>query len=332
MLGRVLGGISTSMLFSCFEAWYVYEHCEHYGFPSEWISVTFSQTTFWNGLLAILAGVISNFAAETLGYGPIAPFALAIVPLIFCGLIVTYSWPENFGNRKLQFGASCGQGLRQILGDRQVLLLGLMQTIVESCMYIFVSIFKKKNYSAFMGQSITGIPLDPSPFAGSTTFRNGFCHVHGVYHDWIYLLHLIPVQRAPTRRCFKSSANHFICGYDHLLRVCRTSQKHDRHDNIVFGLFSLGNRHWNVFSRNVLLEESNHSGESPSQRDELVSSAHECDNLFSFTKFAHGCFGPRQANCLCILYSFVLIGSCDQPSKWHSRATTRSPSRKVKST
>ena len=145
MLGRVLGGISTSMLFSCFEAWYVYEHCEHYGFPSEWISVTFSQTTFWNGLLAILAGVISNFAAETLGYGPIAPFALAIVPLIFCGLIVTYSWPENFGNRKLQFGASCGQGLRQILGDRQVLLLGLMQTIVESCMYIFVSIFKKRH-------------------------------------------------------------------------------------------------------------------------------------------------------------------------------------------
>ena len=138
MIGRVLGGISTSMLFSCFESWYVYEHCEHYGFPNEWISVTFSQTTFWNGLLAILAGVMSNFAAETLGYGPIAPFALAIIPLIFCGLIVTYSWPENFGNRKLQFGASCGQGLRQILQDRQVLLLGLMQTIVESCMYIFV--------------------------------------------------------------------------------------------------------------------------------------------------------------------------------------------------
>ena len=141
MIGRVLGGISTSMLFSCFESWYVYEHCEHFGFPNEWISVTFSQTTFWNGLLAILAGVMSNFAAETLGYGPIAPFAIAVIPLIFCGLIVTYSWPENFGNRKLQFGASCGQGLRQILKDRKVFMLGLMQTIVESVMYIFVSLF-----------------------------------------------------------------------------------------------------------------------------------------------------------------------------------------------
>ena len=69
------------MLFSTFESWYVYEHVEHYGFPSEWIGVTFSRTTFFNGLLAIFAGVLSNFFAETLGYGPVAPFALAVIPL-----------------------------------------------------------------------------------------------------------------------------------------------------------------------------------------------------------------------------------------------------------
>ena len=55
------------MLFSTFESWYVYEHTEHYGFPAEWIGVTFSTTTFWNGLLAIIAGVIANFTAEGLG-------------------------------------------------------------------------------------------------------------------------------------------------------------------------------------------------------------------------------------------------------------------------
>lgn len=121
MLGRIFGGISTSMLFSTFEAWYVYEHTEHYGFPNEWIGVTFSRTTFWNGLLAIFAGVISNFTAETMGYGPVAPFALAIVPLIVCGLIVSQTWPENYGNRKLQFRASCGQGLREIVHDKKVI-------------------------------------------------------------------------------------------------------------------------------------------------------------------------------------------------------------------
>jgi len=120
MVGRIFGGISTSMLFSTFESWYVYEHTEHYGFPSEWIGVTFSRTTFWNGLLAIFAGVLSNFTAETLGYGPVAPFALATVPLIACGIIVTQTWPENYGNRKLQFRASCGQGLREIVYDKKV--------------------------------------------------------------------------------------------------------------------------------------------------------------------------------------------------------------------
>lgn len=137
-IGRIFGGISTSMLFSTFESWYVYEHVEHYGFPSEWIGVTFSRTTFFNGLLAIFAGVLSNFFAETLGYGPVAPFALAVIPLVVCGILITHSWSENHGNRKLHFGASCHQGLREILHDPKILMLGIIQTIIESVMYIFV--------------------------------------------------------------------------------------------------------------------------------------------------------------------------------------------------
>ncbi len=48
------------------------------------------------------------------------------------------SWPENYGNRKLQLAASCAEGLRQILQNRKIFLLGCIQTVVESCMYIFV--------------------------------------------------------------------------------------------------------------------------------------------------------------------------------------------------
>jgi len=35
---------------------YVYEHSEKHGYPPEWIGITFSITTFWNGIIAILAG------------------------------------------------------------------------------------------------------------------------------------------------------------------------------------------------------------------------------------------------------------------------------------
>jgi len=138
MVGRIFGGIATSMLFSTFESWYVYEHSEHHGFPPEWIGVTFSITTFYNGVLAIGAGVLANVSAETLGYGPVAPFVVALVPLGLCGLLVTKTWDENYGNRKGNFTASCKEGLRIIFGDVNVLLLGTIQSILESCMYIFV--------------------------------------------------------------------------------------------------------------------------------------------------------------------------------------------------
>ena len=138
MLGRILGGVSTSMLFSTFESWYVYEHAERHGFPSEWIGITFSYATFWNGILAILAGIISNFAAEALGYGPVAPFVVATLPLMIGGLLILKTWPENFGQRTHDLSKSCVDGFRAILADRNVLLLGCIQTAVESCMYIFV--------------------------------------------------------------------------------------------------------------------------------------------------------------------------------------------------
>ena len=53
LIGRLFGGISTSMLFSTFESWYVYEHTERHGFPSEWIGATFSTATLWNGKLLL---------------------------------------------------------------------------------------------------------------------------------------------------------------------------------------------------------------------------------------------------------------------------------------
>jgi len=137
-VGRVFGGIATSMLFSTFESWYVYEHSERHGFPAEWIGMTFSTTTFWNGIIAILAGIISNVTAETLGFGPVAPFVVALLPLVVCGVMVVNTWEENYGNRKANFGGSCLEGLRIIFKDEQVLLLGTVQSLLESCMYIFV--------------------------------------------------------------------------------------------------------------------------------------------------------------------------------------------------
>jgi MFS family permease len=138
LLGRILGGISTSMLFSSFEAWYVYEHVEKYGFPTEWIPVTLSKVTYWNGLLAIIAGIVSNFVAEVIGWGPIAPFMLAVPCLVATGVAAAFMWTENCGANSTHFSSSCLEGLRQILSNSITLQLGLVQSLFEAVIYIFV--------------------------------------------------------------------------------------------------------------------------------------------------------------------------------------------------
>uniref|UniRef100_A0A2P2I4U8 Molybdate-anion transporter n=1 Tax=Hirondellea gigas TaxID=1518452 RepID=A0A2P2I4U8_9CRUS len=137
-LGRVFGGISTSMLFSTFESWYVYEHTETHDFPSEWISVTLSKATFWNGLLAINAGIFANIVAESMEFGPVAPFMLAIPFLLCSGLLIIKTWPENYGNVSNNVGKSCMEGLKTIIFKEEILFLGIVQSLFEANMYIFV--------------------------------------------------------------------------------------------------------------------------------------------------------------------------------------------------
>lgn len=138
IIGRILSGISTSLLFSAFEAWYVHEHIETHDFPTEWLPITFSKATFWNGVLAIVAGVVANLFASTFDLGPVSPFILAIPLLLASGAIVAYTWQENHGAKKVKFSKTCGEGLRHVFNSKRILLIGAMQSLFESVMYIFV--------------------------------------------------------------------------------------------------------------------------------------------------------------------------------------------------
>jgi len=136
-IGRILGGVSTSLLFSSFDAWYMYEHTENYQFPSEWIDVTFSKATFYNSVIAISAGFVANFLSEWLQFGPVAPFLFAVPILMVAGLLIQTTWTENYGKSGKAF-KTCMDGLKAILSDRSVFLIGAVQSMFESVMYIFV--------------------------------------------------------------------------------------------------------------------------------------------------------------------------------------------------
>jgi predicted MFS family arabinose efflux permease len=138
-LGRVLGGLSTSLLFTSFESWMVSEHRKR-GFKEDWIAETFAMAQMGNGFMAVIAGVLAQVVADA--FGDIGPFQLAIV-LTLIALVLVFMWEENYGGDKKE-GQNTGEGnifrdsLACIRNDHKVLLLGLIQSFFEGAMYTFV--------------------------------------------------------------------------------------------------------------------------------------------------------------------------------------------------
>lgn len=69
------------------------------GYEGDWLGGTFSRAVFLgNGLVAIVAGLVAHGLVETLSFGPVAPFDAAGVIMLLGGLVVLFSWTENYGD------------------------------------------------------------------------------------------------------------------------------------------------------------------------------------------------------------------------------------------
>lgn len=140
MVGRILGGIATSLLFSAFESWLVAEHNKR-GFDQQWLSVTFSKAIFLgNGLIAIVSGLFGNLLVDTLDFGPVAPFDAAACFLAIGMAVILSSWTENYGDpseNKDLFSQFRGAAVA-IASDEKIALLGAIQSLFEGSMYTFV--------------------------------------------------------------------------------------------------------------------------------------------------------------------------------------------------
>jgi MFS family permease len=156
MVGRVLGGVATSLLFSVFESWMVAEH-NHRGFSPEQLSDTFSKSMFCNSLVAIASGFMANFAADQKGLtesmawpgfytgGNSSPFDLAMLFLGACWLCISLKWSENYGDQgapdteasALSLSAIM-DGVEIIRNDSKIFIIGVLAACFEGSMYTFV--------------------------------------------------------------------------------------------------------------------------------------------------------------------------------------------------
>lgn len=139
MVGRVLGGIATSLLYSAFESWLVAEHFKR-GFSEQALGQTFSWAVFLgNGLMAIFAGFFGDFLVEKMQLGRVAPFDAAIVFMVAGGAVMIATWGENYGDKgSKNIGQQFSRAWNAIVSDPAIALLGGMQSLFEASMYSFV--------------------------------------------------------------------------------------------------------------------------------------------------------------------------------------------------
>jgi len=140
IFGRILGGVSTNLLFSAFESWMTTEHRKR-GFPEEWLSRTYSQCSVGNGTMAVMAGIVAQVLEDSLGH--IGPFQGAVA-LTTLALVLVLGWEENYGEEHLGDHESSSlthnfmEGWKRTISDSRVWRIGLTQALSEGGMYTFV--------------------------------------------------------------------------------------------------------------------------------------------------------------------------------------------------
>jgi MFS transporter, MFS domain-containing protein family, molybdate-anion transporter len=139
LLGRVLLGIGTSLLFSAPESWLVAEAQNSGADPDgKYLGETFGLAYAGDSIVAIMAGQLAGAAAGQ--RGPAGPFELSTCFLLLGGLLTATLWGENKANNNQtqQQRTTIREAVRVVLRDPKIMLVGAVQSMFEAAMYIFV--------------------------------------------------------------------------------------------------------------------------------------------------------------------------------------------------
>ena len=153
MIGRLLGGISTSLLFSIFEAWMIRAHSDAQ--LKSYIGKSFSWAAFCNSIVAVATGLVANKAAESFAMTPIqeeflyvggylSPFDIALVTSLMTAAAAFVVWEENYGEKSTSADAgkedAWYEGLRSsfrtMIRSQDILLCGIISSLFEGSMYV----------------------------------------------------------------------------------------------------------------------------------------------------------------------------------------------------
>ena len=181
MIGRLLGGLGTSLLYTVFESWMVAEHNRR-GYPQALLDDTFAKSTLYNGLSAVAAGLIAQMGASAMGF--VGPFILALIPLGIGAVITFRTWRDDSSDLLDKASASSSNSdvnsspsknaksnnepttimstvfdaMTVMREDVRILCLGMAQSLFEGAMYTFVFLWSPALCEGLTKAEIAEVP------------------------------------------------------------------------------------------------------------------------------------------------------------------------------
>ncbi|KAK2867816.1 hypothetical protein FQN49_003444 [Arthroderma sp. PD_2] len=164
-LGRVLGGIGTTLLFTVFEAWLVTEfHRTKAAAEAAELNNLLGTMTVLNSMVAVLSGLLSNYLVW-FANSRRAPFLASPICLGLAFLLISGIWNENYlddgdsGNPSIETTEEQLTPFSAIIKDTRITTLGLITMVSEGSMYLFVVFWSPAIISASKADTPDGPPF-----------------------------------------------------------------------------------------------------------------------------------------------------------------------------
>lgn len=138
ILSRIIGGMTTNLLFTVFESWVLSEHRKK-GFAEEEYDVILRDSSVASNVSAIASGVIAHYLAEN--FGSVGPFQGAVCCTGLALFLVSYFWDENYGCASPGEKNICEilrDGVNTVKSDTRILRLGLIMGLTEGTLQTFI--------------------------------------------------------------------------------------------------------------------------------------------------------------------------------------------------
>ncbi|OQN96280.1 hypothetical protein B0A48_17842 [Cryoendolithus antarcticus] len=136
-IGRLLGGLSTTLLYSVFETWMISEYRRQEMSAHLELGEMFGLSVTLSGVTAIVAGVVGEALVRHTG-AKTAPFVAAALCLGVAFCLISQRWTENYGTTTSEERLVPPTSLRSLITDTRLLTLSLSTLVFEGSMYLFV--------------------------------------------------------------------------------------------------------------------------------------------------------------------------------------------------